>query len=151
MRGRSVCSPEKVDAICTSIESAGGNITHACAEHGIHRNTLNEWRRKNAEINNKVLAAVDRGAEVLEDECRRRAFHGFDEPVFYQGVECGVVRKYSDTLAIFMLKGAKPNKYRERVSSEMSGPDGKPIALTGPIMVVPDNGSAPKSGSDNSV
>lgn len=39
------------------------------------------------------------------------------------------VRKYSDTLAIFLLKGANPEKFRERTSAEISGPGGKPIEL----------------------
>lgn len=35
--------------------------------------------------------------------------------------------EYSDTLLIFQLKGAKPEKYRERI--EHSGPDGGPIQI----------------------
>jgi hypothetical protein len=32
-----------------------------------------------------------------------------------------MVRKYSDTLLIFLLKGARPAKYRERQQVEVSG------------------------------
>jgi len=35
--------------------------------------------------------------------------------VFHQGKVCGGIRKYSDTLLIFLLKAAYPEKYRERV------------------------------------
>jgi hypothetical protein len=35
--------------------------------------------------------------------------------VFYQGIQTATVRKYSDTLLIFLLKGRKPERYRERV------------------------------------
>jgi hypothetical protein len=35
--------------------------------------------------------------------------------VFYQGQMCATVRKYSDTLLIFLLKGRKPERYREQV------------------------------------
>lgn len=59
--------------------------------------------------------ALDVGAGALEDEAVRRAYVGVEEPLFYQGKQCGTVRKYSDTLLIFLLKGAKPAKYRERV------------------------------------
>lgn len=68
-------------------------------------------------------------AELLEAEAVRRAYEGVDEPVFYQGSECGEVRKYSDTLLMFLLKGMMPNKYRERVDQTLSNPDGSPIAL----------------------
>jgi len=31
--------------------------------------------------------------------------------VYYQGVECGRVRKYSDTLLMFLMKGAMPQEF----------------------------------------
>jgi len=37
------------------------------------------------------------------------------------------VRKYSDTLLIFLMKGAMPDKYRERWTGELTGKDGKPL------------------------
>ena len=33
----------------------------------------------------------------------------------------------SDTLMIFMLKARRPEKYKERRASELSGPGGRPI------------------------
>lgn len=61
-------------------------------------------------------AAMDTAADRLEEEARRRAVEGVEEPVgWYQGEPGGYVRKYSDTLLIFLLKGARPQKYRERV------------------------------------
>ena len=67
------------------------------------------------------------GADVLEDEVRRRAFDGIEEPVFYQGVATDVVRKYSNTLAVFLLKGAKPEKYKDRV--EHTGDPNAPVSV----------------------
>lgn len=55
----------------------------------------------------------------LEDEAHRRAFEGVDKPVFYQGDECGTIREYSDTLAIFLLKAHNPEKYRENSKVEL--------------------------------
>ena len=43
--------------------------------------------------------------DALEAEARRRAVEGVRKPVFYQGVICGWVGEYSDTLLIFLLKG----------------------------------------------
>lgn len=60
----------------------------------------------------------------------RRAREGVDEPVFYQGDECGSVRKYSDTLAIFLLKGAMPEKYRENTRMELTGANGGPVQIS---------------------
>ena len=43
-----------------------------------------------------------------------RTYHGVEEPVFYQGVQCGAVTEYSDTLLMFLLKARKPEVYRDR-------------------------------------
>lgn len=39
------------------------------------------------------------------------------------------VRKYSDTLAIFLLKAHAPEKYRENSKMELSGPNNGPIQM----------------------
>ncbi len=53
---------------------------------------------------------------VLEDEVTRRAVEGWEEPVgWYKGKAGGTVRRYSDTLLIFKLKGELPQKYAERL------------------------------------
>jgi hypothetical protein len=54
------------------------------------------------------------GTAALEDEALRRAYHGVEEPVFYEGVQCGSVTRYSDKLLMFLLKARHPAKYRER-------------------------------------
>ena len=64
--------------------------------------------------------AKQRGAEVLEDELRRRAFEGVPEPIYHQGLEVGTVQKYSDTLGIFLIKGAMPEKYRDRQQIDLT-------------------------------
>jgi hypothetical protein len=51
---------------------------------------------------------------VLEDEAVRRAYEGVEKPVCQMGKEVGVIREYSDTMLIFLLKGLRPAKYRER-------------------------------------
>jgi len=61
------------------------------------------------------------GLTVLEDEMHRRAIEGTEEPVFHQGEQCGTVRKYSDTLAIFLAKAHDPEKYRENSKIELAG------------------------------
>jgi hypothetical protein len=66
-------------------------------------------------------AARIEAADLLEDEAFRRAHQGIDKPVF-QGKELvGVIREYSDTLLIFLLKGCRPDKYRDRVDTRQSG------------------------------
>jgi len=65
--------------------------------------------------------AVNQGTDVLEAEALRRAKDRFNEPRFYEGDVCGHVRKYSDTLLIFLLKARRPEKYQGRIATG-SGP-----------------------------
>ena len=52
-----------------------------------------------------------------------------NEPVFYHGQVCGTVRKYSDTLLIFLLKGARPDKFRDNATIRHTGPTGGAIQI----------------------
>jgi len=79
-----------------------------------HYNWLKE-EGPDGDLYRRVFAeAHDEAIATMEDEAIRRAVHGVDKPV-YQGKELvGHVREYSDVLLIFLLKGARPEKYRER-------------------------------------
>jgi hypothetical protein len=104
------------------------NVTKACEAIGERRATVYEWRKVDPDFATAWDEARAIGAEALEDEATRRAHDGVDEPVFYKGIETGSVRKYSDTLLIFLLKGAKPEKYKDRIANEHSGALGVAVA-----------------------
>lgn len=95
--------------------AAYGNVTQAAKACGMARRTLYDWRREDAAFAAAWDEASELGANALEDEARRRAFKGTLKPVYQRGEKVGTVREYSDTLLIFLLKGAKPEKYRENV------------------------------------
>lgn len=96
---------------------------------GIDRDRHYEWLRDDSDYRDTFEATKELVCQQLEDEAVRRAREGVDEPVFYQGEECGTIRRYSDTLLIFIMKGAMPAKYRENRSIELSGPGGAPIEI----------------------
>jgi len=58
--------------------------------------------------------AVEAGVDALEDAVLRRAKDGIERPVFYQGVQVGVQRVYSDSLAVLLLKSRRPERYGDR-------------------------------------
>ena len=94
--------------------SETGNITGASKISGIARKTHYDWMQSDPDYAAAYAEALEQAAENLESEARRRATQGTLRPVFYKGEECGAVREYSDTLLIFLLKGAMPDKYSER-------------------------------------
>lgn len=98
--------------------SLTGNITKAaeCADN-MSRTNHYKWL-DDEEYKKKYKIAMEEAAERLETEARRRAVEGVLEPVYYQGMKCGTIIKYSDTLLMFLLKGANPDKYADRVKSD---------------------------------
>lgn len=120
---------EKLTAFCAALAETC-NVGRACRAVGISRQTAYNWREADADFALAWDRAMKAGLLALEDEAHRRAFEGTDEPVFYKGDECGSVRKYSDTLAIFLLKAHAPEKYRENTRMELTGANGGPVQIS---------------------
>jgi hypothetical protein len=104
-----------------------GNITQAAALAGMDRKTHYDWLEKDPQGYGKEFRdAEEHAIDLLEAEAWRRGLKGVRKPVgWHQGKPGGFVREYSDTLLIFLLKGARPEKYRERF--EHVGKDGEAL------------------------
>ena len=122
-------TPEKLIAFCAALAETC-NVGRACRAVGISRQTAYNWREADPDFALAWERAMKAGLLALEDEAHRRAFEGTDEPVFYKGDECGSVRKYSDTLAIFLLKAHAPEKYRENTRMALTGANGGPVQIS---------------------
>ncbi len=110
-----------------------GNVTEAARLAKVARSQHYEWM-EDSEYAAAFANAHHEACDLLEAEARRRAVEGVQEPVVYQG-ECSykpdslgrrtnrilTIRKYSDVLLIFLMKGAMPDKYRDNVKHEISG------------------------------
>jgi transposase-like protein len=107
-----------------------GNVTLAAKEAGISRVTLYARRKQEERFALAWDDAEKQAADVLEAEARRRACVGVLEPVHYQGQRVDEVRRYSDTLLIFLMKGCNPAKYGDRVKVGVGGlADGEPLTI----------------------
>ena len=92
-----------------------GNIRESAEVAGIGRRTHYTWLETDVDYAAAFAEAQENAVEALEAEARRRAVEGVEEPVgWYKGVAGGSVRRYSDNLLMFLLKGLQPDKYRER-------------------------------------
>lgn len=106
-------------------------ITHAATIAGIDPTRHYEWLEQDTSYADRFKDAKAKATDALEKEARRRAIEGVEEPVgWYQGQPGGYVMRYSDTLLIFLLKGANPRKYRENFSHEITGAEGRPIVVS---------------------
>jgi hypothetical protein len=100
-QGQTVRTPE-IRAKFLGLLREIGNVTQAAAGTGIGRASVYEWRDDDPAFARDWAAAPRLGAEGLEDEARRRAFQG------------------SDLLMMFLLKGAMPDRYRERSTIDVN-------------------------------
>jgi hypothetical protein len=114
-----------------------GTVTHAAAEAGIHRASHYEWIETDPAYADAFEDAKTAFADLLEREARRRAVDGVEEYVLHHGrflvdPETGKYlkkRTYSDRLMELMLKAKRPDEYKERTSTELSGPGGAPLSV----------------------
>lgn len=97
-----------------------GNITRAAEIAKVSRQAHYEWMKEDPDYPAMFRDADQQACDRLEQEARRRAVEGTNKPVFHKGEQCGVIREYSDTLLIFLLKGALPEKYKDRVQQDIN-------------------------------
>lgn len=103
------------------------SITRAAQIAGIDRDVHYDWKKNDPEYAAEFEECQAVAWTVLEDEAIRRASEGVQKPVYQGGKRVGYVQEYSDTLLIFLMKGAMPDKYRERFVTEHTGPKGTPL------------------------
>ena len=101
--------------------SEGRPVTQAARIAKITPQAVYAHRRSNRDFRAAWRAAVDLGTSLLEEEAYRRAYHGVEEPVFYQGSQCGTIRRHSDGMLQFLLKARKPEMYRDMVEQGKGG------------------------------
>lgn len=132
-------------------------VGKACEAVGISRQTAYDHRAKDKDFAAAWDEALETAVDTLEQEAWRRAVVGVDEPIVYEGVITGTVRRYSDELLILLLRAHRPDKYRDtrrvKVSAVVKVGDG-PIAEVlrsariAALMAVEVGRVAPDQGSD---
>lgn len=149
-------TPERALAFCAALAETA-NIGRACRAVGMGRTTAYEWYEGDPEFAEQWDRAMKIGITALEDEAKRRAFEGVDEPVIHQGQfqylteekrrkngrpvldpqtkmpvmvpvynedgtrKVASVKKYSDSLAVVLLKAHGGEKYRDKSNVELNG------------------------------
>lgn len=81
-------------AFLAALENTG-SVTAAADAAKIHRRATYTQKQKDPEFSRQWDEALDQAADALEDQARKRAFDG------------------SDVLLMFLLKGIRPQKWRE--------------------------------------
>lgn len=122
-----------------------GNVSEALRLAKASRAWVYERRQTDADFADVFNEARACGLEVLRDEAHRRAYGGILEPVFYQGEEVAKVRKYSDTLLMFLIKQSDPT-FREHATLEVGNQAGRPFLFQ--MQLHPDAVAAANHGEN---
>lgn len=124
--------------------SRSGIVGTAAEAASIDRRTAYYLRENDADFAADWDQALEDSADLLEQEARRRAEQGVQRFKFHNGAAIMVQaqspegiplfndrnepimvpyveHEYSDTLTIFLLKGIRPEKYRDRTDVRHSG------------------------------
>jgi hypothetical protein len=101
--------------------SETGSVTKATDAARISYTTPYAHAKKFPEFNTYWEVALAVAGDRLEEEARRRAVEGVEEPMYSaKGDFLGYKRVYSDTLLAMLLKAAKPDKYKDRSAVEVT-------------------------------
>ena len=93
-----------------------GNVRLACEAAQVGRSTHYRYLEADPAYEEAFELAKEDAADILEAEAKRRAIEGVEEATgWYKGKPGGYIRRYSDTLLIFLLKGLRPEVYREHI------------------------------------
>lgn len=104
----------------------------AAAMVGVSGQAVYNARKADPEFDAAYEEAREAYYDKLEQEAARRAYEGVTEPVIGGKDRDEIVtyvRKYSDQMMMFLLRGGRPDKFRENVKVDAS--------VNGGVMVVP--------------
>jgi hypothetical protein len=105
-----------------------GIVNLAARQVKISANAVEKAKQRSPRFREAYFAAKENATQMLEAEMMRRAKIGIDEPVTIAG-QREVVKKYSDSLLMFMLKALRPQVYRDNYNLALSNPDGSKLSL----------------------
>ncbi len=127
--GRKLTADQVVEAKGTIVRSLAmrGNVREATDAAGISRTLAYEWRTRDEPFREAWDDSVDEAVDRMEREMWRRGIEGFERPVIYQGEITDTYLDYSDSLLLTLVKGHRPEKYKER--REHSTPPGQPLGI----------------------
>lgn len=133
---------QSMNKFIADLRATRGMVSKASRASGIPRGKLDKLRFRLEAFDELWYEVEEEVTDELEEAVLSRAIDGVPEPVYHQGVKCGTKQKYSDSLASMALQGRRPDKYKQKSTQELTGPDGGPLQSesTAVNIYIPDNG-----------
>jgi hypothetical protein len=90
----------------------GGSKVMACRAARVGHSTADYHLRNDADFAAQAEAAKAHAIELLHARCFQRCLEGDIEPIYWQGIVVGHVRKFDSRLQIEMLRAHLPQKFK---------------------------------------
>jgi hypothetical protein len=84
----------------------------ACKAAKVSRPTVDKHCADDPDFDLQCTAAMEYATELLHDVSFRDALEGVCEPVFWQGIQVGHIRKYDNRLRVELLRAHMPRSFR---------------------------------------
>jgi hypothetical protein len=111
-RHAEIC-PETITAFL-AVVAVSGRPTQAASKLQMNYMKLRELYKDDDVFRERWDLSMKAAFEHQEDEVRRRAFDGYQRPIYQMGKLVGHETVYSDALAMTMLKAGKPDTYNPK-------------------------------------
>jgi hypothetical protein len=84
----------------------------ACKAAKVSRPTVDKHCAEDPDFDLQCTAAMEHATELLHDVSFRDALEGVCEPVYWQGIRVGHIRKFDNRLRIELLRAHMPRQFR---------------------------------------
>lgn len=122
-------TPEQWDRFLAHIAQTG-NVGAACGAAHVSRSTFYKRKAEDRDFAAEFSEAFETALDRLEAAAWARAVDGVERPT-----AAGMVRDYSDSLLMMLLKAHRPARYRDTIRQEHTGADGQSLAPA--VIVLP--------------
>lgn len=126
---QTIRTQENREKFLAALKLENGRVATAAESCNLSRTALYAWKSDDPEFSDAWDQIVEVTTEVLEKEAWRRAHDGVDKDVFYQGEKIATETTFSDQLIMFLLRGRKPETYRDNSKVELGGVGGGPLVI----------------------
>lgn len=118
---------QRMNDFLTALREGRCSVRRACKVSGLNRTLAESLRLKVLAFDQLWTEISAEVTDELEEAAFTRAIEGVERAVYYQGIECGREVHYSDSLLSMLLQGRRPEVYKQRTSTEISGDPSKPL------------------------
>jgi hypothetical protein len=95
-----------------AVLALSGGPSLACRAANINPGTVQTHRKLDKDFDEQCLQAEEHAIQLLHDVTMQSAIEGECEPIFWQGIEVGHIRKVDNRLRIEMLRAKMPHKFK---------------------------------------